>query len=164
MTSPAVHWCWNALSRPCHNMLPEVYERTSVRNTVVWPCHIVVLMHLASLRTLQSIGWNKGLRKRSCSCCCCAILAINSWGCPQDMVVCVYDCLHRHMSSHTLTSDALPRRRPPPHFFQQLKNLLLCVEEIVIIKPDLGTQILPPKAEKYLSLVKTSPMRQHHTI
>ena len=47
---------------------------------------------------------------------------------------------------------------------QQLTNLLWCVEEIVMVKPDLGTLFIWPKLEKYLSLVKTSPMRQRQTI
>ena len=55
------------------------------------------------------------------------------------MIYYLYDRLRRHMGGHTLTSDTLPRGSPPPHFLQQLKNLLWCVEEIVMVKPDLGT-------------------------
>ena len=36
------------------------------------------------------------------------------------------------MGSHTPTSDTLPRGSPPPHFLQQLTNLLWHVDEIVM--------------------------------
>ena len=38
-----------------------------------------------------------------------------------------------------LTSDhTLPRGSPPPHSLQQTTNLLWCVDEIVMVKPDLA--------------------------
>ena len=54
------------------------------------------------------------------------------------MIFCVYDCLRRRMGGHTPTSDTLPRGSPPPHAPQQLTHLW-CGEEIVTVKPDLGT-------------------------
>ena len=68
------------------------------------------------------------------------------------------------MGGHTPISVTLPRGSPPPHSLQQLTILLWSVEEIVMVKIRPGHPILPQKAEKYPSLVKTSPMRQHQTI
>ena len=52
------------------------------------------------------------------------------------------------MGGHTLTSDTLPRGIPPPHSLQQLTTLLWCVEEIVMVKPDMGTPFLIQKSGK----------------
>ena len=72
-------------------------------------------------------------------CSCCAIPAINCGGCPAGHVFFVFDCLRHHMVGHTTTSDSVPRGSPPPHSLQQLTNLLWCVDEIVMVKTDLGT-------------------------